>query len=201
MTDTEKPEIETIVDYFKQNIPGCGITDAEIEDLRQLYPNVSYKDVRRVFYQAYRNKALQPISYMLRQLRIIKPELDPKNKSDPFNTQVNQTRARAYGQRVEIGTDWHAIYAKMDAERDTARREYEVKHGIGSYDEEQARQCEELRKKFEQLGEKQYRETYGVDKHPKPPQGYDTWDDKRKQWYDDLWAGVFDLMKKDEGAI
>ena len=41
--DKEKPSIEIVVNYFKANIPGCGITDAEIDDLRQLYPKVSYK--------------------------------------------------------------------------------------------------------------------------------------------------------------
>lgn len=192
--EKEKPQVEVLVNYFKENIPGCGVTDAEIEDLRKLYPSVSYKDLNRVFHQALKQRALQPLSYMLRQLRIIRPE------ADPFNSQINKTRARAYGQRVETGTDWQAIYARMDAERDKKRIKYDRTHGAGSYDREQARQCQELSKNFARLGEEQYLRTHGVEKNSKPVQGYDSWSDEDKRWYDDLIAGVFELMDKDDKA-
>lgn len=139
----EKPPIESLVKYLKEQLPGCGINDAEIDDLRRLYPNVSYSDVNRVFHQAINKHAMQPISFMNRQLRLFRPS------SDPFNTQVNQRTA--YGKRIEKGTDWQTIYAEQRAERDRQRQAYDRVHGTGAFDKKSQKENEELHQKFVEL--------------------------------------------------
>ena len=183
--DKEKPSIEVVVNYFKSNIPGCGITDAEIDDLRQLYPKVSYKDMSRVFHQALNQHAMQPVSYMTRQLRILRPP------TDPFNTQINQRTA--YGKRIEKGTDWDAKQAEVDQSRGINRQSYDQAHGAGSFDRKKRQECEELHQKFVEL-DRQVEQN----KQPTPIAGYDAWSDEDKAWYDDLVEGVMHLIDEDE---
>ena len=181
----EKPTIEAMVNYFKATIPGCGIAESELDDLRQLYPKVSYKDLRRTFYQAIKSKAMQPVSYMTRQLRILRPE------ADPFNTQVNQKTA--YGKRVEQGTDWDAKQAEADQSRGANRQSYDQVHGAGAYDRKKKQECEELHQKFVELDRQAEQ-----NKQPTPVAGYDAWSDEDKAWYDDLVEGVMHLIDEDK---
>ena len=183
--DKEKPSIEIVVNYFKANIPGCGITDAEIDDLRQLYPKVSYKDMSRVFHQALNQHAMQPVSYMTRQLRILRPP------TDPFNTQINQRTA--YGKKIEKGTDWDAKQAEVDQSRGLNRQSYDQTHGAGAFDRKKRQECEELHQKLVELDRQAEQ-----NKQPTPVAGYDAWSDEDKAWYDDLVEGVMRLIDEDE---
>lgn len=141
--DKTKPAISSLVTYLKNQIPNCLITDEEIKELKLLYPNATYKDVNRVFHQAIKNHAMQPISFMNRQLRLFRPS------SDPFNTQVNQRTA--YGKQIEKGTDWQTIYAEQRAERDRQRQAYDRVHGAGAFDKKSQKENEELHQKFVEL--------------------------------------------------
>lgn len=141
--DKPKPSIDKLVNYLKEQIPNCLITDEEIKELKLLYPNATYKDVNRVFHQAIKNHAMQPISFMNRQLRLFRPA------SDPFNTQVNQRTA--YGKRIEKGTDWQTIYAEQRAECDRQRQAYDKVHGAGAFDKKSQKENEELHQKFVEL--------------------------------------------------
>lgn len=141
--DKPKPSIDKLVAYLKEQIPNCLITDEEIKELKLLYPNATYKDVNRVFHQAIKNHAMQPISFMNRQLRLFRPA------SDPFNTQVNQRTA--YGKRIEKGTDWQTIYAEQRAECDRQRQAYDKVHGAGAFDKKSQKENEELHQKFVEL--------------------------------------------------
>lgn len=183
--DKEKPSIEVVVNYFKANIPGCGITDAEIDDLKQLYPKVSYKDMSRVFHQALNQHAMQPVSYMTRQLRILRPP------TDPFNTQINQQTA--YGKKIEKGTDWDAKQAEVDQSRGLNCQSYDQTHGKGAFDHKKRQECEELHQKFVELDRQAEQ-----NKQPTPVAGYDAWSDEDKAWYDDLVEGVMHLIDEDE---
>lgn len=183
--DKEKPSIEVVVNYFKANIPGCGITDAEIDDLKQLYPKVSYKDLSRVFHKALNQHAMQPVSYMTRQLRIF------RSVADPFNTQINQQTA--YGKKIEKGTDWDAKKNEADYTRVLERQSYDQIHGAGAFDRKKRQDCEELRQKFVELEKEAEKE-----KQPTQVAGYDAWPDEDKAWYDDLVQGAMDLIDEDE---
>lgn len=141
--DKPKPSIDKLVAYLKEQIPNCLITDEEIKELKLLYPHATYKDVNRVFHQAIKNHAMQPISFMNRQLRLFRPS------SDPFNTQVNQRTA--YGRRIEKGTDWQTIYAEQRAECDRQRQAYDKVHGAGAFDKKLQKENEELHQKFVEL--------------------------------------------------
>lgn len=143
MMDKPKPSIDKLVAYLKEQIPNCLIIDEEIKELKLLYPNATYKDVNRVFHQAIKNHAMQPISFMNRQLRLFRPA------SDPFNTQVNQRTA--YGKRIEKGTDWQTIYAEQRAECDRQRQAYDKVHGAGAFDKKSQKENEELHQKFVEL--------------------------------------------------
>ena len=143
MMDKPKPSIDKLVAYLKEQISNCLITDEEIKELKLLYPNATYKDVNRVFHQAIKNHAMQPISFMNRQLRLFRPA------SDPFNTQVNQRTA--YGRRIEKGTDWQTIYAEQRAECDRQRQAYDKVHGAGAFDKKSQKENEELHQKFVEL--------------------------------------------------
>lgn len=139
----EKPSIETIVSYLKTNIQGCYVGDAEIAELKILYPNVSSKDLRRVFYEAINKKPMQPVSYMTRRLRVLKPE------GDPFNTQV-----RSYsntGRRIEKGVDWQARYAEIRDKRAEEERQYDQQHGAGSWRKKQDQECRQIHLGFVEL--------------------------------------------------
>lgn len=183
--DKEKPSIEVVVNYFKANIPGCGITDAEIDDLKRLYSRVSYKDLSRVFHQALNHHAMQPVSYMTRQLRILRPA------ADPFNTQINQQTA--YGKKIEKGTDWDAKKNEADYTRVLERQSYDQIHGAGAFDRKKRQECEELHQKFVEL-DRQVEQN----KQLTPVAGYDAWSDEDKAWYDDLVEGVMHLIDEDE---
>ena len=52
MATDKKPPIESLLPYFKEQIPGCGISDSELEELRRIYPQVSFKAHNRVYHEA-----------------------------------------------------------------------------------------------------------------------------------------------------
>ena len=141
-----KPPIESLIPYLKEQIPNCGISDSEIAELRKIYPLVSFKDIRRVYYEAINKKSRQPISYMVRALQVIKPQNDPFR----LNPQARYNGNR----RVEIGTDWSAKNAEIQAKRDAQRQAYDRVHGAGTYDAKVHAKTVELQKIFKTLTNK-----------------------------------------------
>lgn len=146
MATATKPPIESLLPYLREQIPGCGISDSELNELRRIYPEVSFKDVKRVYYEAINKKAMQPISYMVRRLQVLKP------KNDPFKL---NPQARYNGKiRVEIGTDWDAKNAEIQAKRDAQRQAYDRVHGQGAYDAKVHAKTVELQRIFKTLTNK-----------------------------------------------
>ena len=141
-----KPPIESLIPYLKEQIPNCGISDSEIAELRKIYPLVSFKDIRRVYYEAINKKSMQPISYMVRALQVIKPQNDPFR----LNPQARYNGKR----RVEVGTDWDAKNAEIQAKRDAQRQAYDRVHGVGAYDAKVHAKTVELQKIFKTLTNK-----------------------------------------------
>lgn len=139
-----KPPIESLLPYLREQIPGCGISDSELNELRRIYPEVSFKDVKRVYYEAINKKAMQPISYMVRRLQVLKPSNDPFH----LNPQV-----RYSGRRVKKGTDWKAKEAKKKAQEDAERQAYDKVHGTGAYDAERAKETAKWREIYSHLDE------------------------------------------------
>lgn len=138
-----KPPIESLIPYLKEQIPNCGISDSEIAELRKIYPLVSFKDIRCVYYEAINKKSMQPISYMVRALQVIKPQTDPFR----LNPQARYNGNR----RVEVGTDWKAKNAEIQAKRDAERQAYDRVHGAGAFDKKSQKENEELYQKFVEL--------------------------------------------------
>lgn len=146
MATATKPPIESLLPYLKEQIPNCGISDSELNELRRIYPEVSYKDINRVYHEAINKKAMQPISYMVRRLQVLKPT------NDPFKL---NPQAKYSGKiRVEIGTDWNAKNAEIQAKRDAQRQAYDRVHGAGAYDAKVHEKTEELKKIFKTLTNK-----------------------------------------------
>lgn len=141
-----KPPIESLLPYLREQIPGCGISDSELNELRRIYPEASFKDVKRVYYEAINKKAMQPISYMVRRLQVLKPANDPfkLNPQAKYNGKI----------RVEIGTDWNAKNAEIQAKRDAQRQAYDRVHGTGAYDAKVHAKTVELQKIFKTLTNK-----------------------------------------------
>lgn len=141
-----KPPIESLLPYLREQIPGCGISDSELNELRRIYPEASFKDVKRVYYEAINKKAMQPISYMVRRLQVLKPTNDPfkLNPQAKYNGKI----------RVEIGTDWDAKNAEIQAKRDAQRQAYDRVHGTGAYDAKVHAKTVELQKIFKTLTNK-----------------------------------------------
>lgn len=146
MATATKPPIESLIPYLKEQIPNCGISDSEIAELRKIYPLVSFKDVRRVYYEAINKKSMQPISYMVRALQVIRPQNDPFR----LNPQARYNGKR----RVEVGTDWDAKNAEIQAKRDAQRQAYDRVHGVGAYDAKVHAKTVELQKIFKTLTNK-----------------------------------------------
>ena len=146
MATDKKPPIESLLPYLKEQIPGCGISDSELEELRRIYPHTNVKDIKRVYYEAINKKAMQPISYMIRRLQVLKPPNDPfkLNPQAKYNGKI----------RVEIGTDWDAKNAEIQAKRDAQRQAYDRVHGAGAYDAKVHAKTEELKKIFKTLTNK-----------------------------------------------
>lgn len=145
MATATKPPIESLLPYLREQIPGCGISDSELNELRRIYPEVSYKDINRVYHEAINKKAMQPISYMVRRLQVIKPQ------NDPFRL---NPQAKYSGRRVEIGTDWNAKRAEQKRKEDAQRQAYDSVHGQGAYDAKVHEKTEELKKIFKTLTNK-----------------------------------------------
>lgn len=146
MATATKPPIESILPYLREQIPGCGISDSELNELRRIYPEASFKDIKRVYYEAINKKAMQPISYMVRRLQVLKPA------NDPFKL---NPQARYNGKiRVEIGTDWSAKNAEIQAKRDAQRQAYDRVHGTGAYDAKVHAKTVELQRIFKTLTNK-----------------------------------------------
>lgn len=138
-----KPPIESLLPFLREKIPGCGISDSELAGLRRIYPQADFKDVKRVYYEAINKKAMQPISYMVRRLQVLKPS------NDPFRL---NPQARYSGKvRVEVGTDWQTKYAEIDAKKDKQRQAYDQVHGAGAYDAMQSKKTADLKEKFSKL--------------------------------------------------
>lgn len=146
MATATKPPIESLLPYLREQIPGCGISDSELNELRRIYPEASFKDIKRVYYEAINKKAMQPISYMVRRLQVLKPA------NDPFRL---NPQARYNGKiRVEVGTDWKAKNAEIQAKRDAQRQAYDRVHGVGAYDAKVHAKTVELQKIFKTLTNK-----------------------------------------------
>lgn len=141
-----KPPIERLLPYLKEQIPGCGISDSELDQLRGIYPQVSFKALNRVYHEAINKKAMQPISYMVRRLQVLKPSNDPFH----LNPQARYNDKR----RIEIGTDWNAKQAKLDQQRESERQAYDRVHGAGAYDAKVHAKTVELQKIFKTLTNK-----------------------------------------------
>lgn len=141
-----KPPIESLLPFLREQIPGCGISDSELAELRRIYPQADFKDVKRVYYEAINKKAMQPISYMVRRLQVLKPSNDPFR----LNPQARYSGKR----RIEIGTDWNAKQAKLDQQRESERQAYDKVHGAGAYDAKVHAKTEELKKIFKTLTNK-----------------------------------------------
>lgn len=141
-----KPPIESLLPFLREQIPGCGISDSELNELRRIYPEASFKDVKRVYYEAINKKAMQPISYMVRRLQVLKPANDPfkLNPQAKYNGKI----------RVEIGTDWNAKNAEIQAKRDAQRQAYDRVHGTGAFDAKVHAKTVELQKIFKTLTNK-----------------------------------------------
>ena len=146
MATDKKPPIESLLPYLKEQIPGCGISDSELEELRRIYPHTNVKDIKRVYYEAINKKAMQPISYMIRRLQVLKPTNDPfkLNPQAKYNGKI----------RVEIGTDWDAKNAEIQAKRDAQRQAYDRVHGAGAFDAKVHAKTVELQKIFKTLTNK-----------------------------------------------
>lgn len=145
MATDKKPPIESLLPYLRDQIPGCGISDSELAELRKVYPLVSFKDIRRVYYEAINKKSMQPISYIVRALQVIRPQND-LFKLNP--------QARYGTRRVEVGTDWDAKNAEIQAKRDAQRQAYDRVHGAGAYDTKVHAKTVELQKIFKTLTNK-----------------------------------------------
>ena len=141
-----KPPIERLLPYLKEQIPGCGISDSELDQLRGIYPQVSFKALNRVYHEAINKKAMQPISYMVRRLQVLKPSNDPFH----LNPQARYSDKR----RIEIRTDWNAKQAKLDQQRESERQAYDKVHGTGAYDAKQKAITADLKEKFSKLTNK-----------------------------------------------
>lgn len=141
-----KPPIERLLPYLKEQIPGCGISDSELDQLRGIYPQVSFKALNRVYHEAINKKAMQPISYMVRRLQVLKPSNDPFH----LNPQARYSDKR----RIEIGTDWNAKQAKLNQQRESERQAYDKVHGTGAYDAKQKAITADLKEKFSKLTNK-----------------------------------------------
>lgn len=141
-----KPPIERLLPYLKEQIPGCGISDSELDQLRGIYPQVSFKALNRVYHEAINKKAMQPISYMVRRLQVLKPS------NDPFH--LNPQARYSVKRRIEIGTDWNAKQAKLDQQRESERQAYDKVHGTGAYDAKQKAITADLKEKFSKLTNK-----------------------------------------------
>ena len=152
MAEKTKPTIKVIVDYLQGQIPGCGISDSEIEAFKPVYDYSSWDQLAKVFHSAINKQVMQPLSYMTSQLRVIKPPVDPFNPQ--ISTQSNQNRRWAYKRRVEIGTDWDAKNAEIEAKRDAQRQVYDRVHGAGAYNAKVHAKTEELKKIFKTLTNK-----------------------------------------------
>lgn len=147
MAEKTKPTIKVIVDYLQGKIPGCGISDSEIEAFKPVYDYSSWDQLAKAFHSAINKQVMQPISYMTNQLRVIKPQVDP------FNPQAStQTSNRwSYKRRIEIGTDWDAKNAEIQAKRDAQRQAYDRVHGAGAYDARLKASTADLAEKFRHL--------------------------------------------------
>lgn len=135
-----KPSVDALLDYLPKAIPNCRITQEEINDFKELYDNVEYNDIYRVYHQAIDRHSMQPLSLINRQLRIIKPS------SDPFNPQVKK---RSFSNKsVEQGTDWKAVSLRFEKFRSRTRAEYDAKHGKGAFDKRDKETNEFIHKSF-----------------------------------------------------
>lgn len=138
----DKPKIKDLVDYLKVQIPNCSINQAEIDDLKGLYQNVSYKDLNRAFHQAIKQHCMQPVSYITRQLRVIRPA------ADPFNNQINGRNQFSCGKSVEGRTDWDVVEQKLQQSRENKKTEYDRIHGDGAFERKEQENYQKIHQFF-----------------------------------------------------
>lgn len=142
---TDKPTIESLIPYLKKQIPGCSISMSEVDQLKSIYDRCSVKDIRRVFYGAIKHKAIQPFSYMFRQLQIIKPET-------PFDsTKLNSQRFNYRGRRIDSGTNWDAKRDEFYQNMDEMKSRYDAQFGDGAWDKGNSVACQHLKEQFKFL--------------------------------------------------
>lgn len=140
----DKPKIEDLVDYLKVQIPNCSISQPEMDDLKGLYPNISYKDLNRVFHQAIKQHCMQPLSYITRQLRVLRPA------ADPFNSQISKSTKRGFSTKkaVEVGTDWAEVELKRQNKREQLIVNYNQVHGAGAFEQKEQEDCQKIHQFF-----------------------------------------------------
>lgn len=143
----QKPPISSLASYLKDQIPGCNITNEEVTELKRIYPQIAYKDINRVFHEAINKRALQPFSYILRRLQIIKPS------NDPFKLNP-QAKYNGRGVRVEIGTDWDTKTAQLHEKKEQYRQQYDQVHGAGAYDKKHDQEMARLKEIYKGLTNK-----------------------------------------------
>lgn len=112
-----KPKIEDIIKYLKSQIPNCSVNQNEVDDLKNLYPKVSRKDIVIAIKRAVKQRALQPVFYVNQQLRITMP--------DPFNPGISQD------QGFKNGTDWDAKEEQFLESKQAEEQAYDRQHGHG----------------------------------------------------------------------
>lgn len=96
---SHKPKFDEFLGYVRFYFNGMEITDAEIESLRKIYDDVTRDDLARALKFARSNASFNPLSTIIRQLKMFKPSLLD------INRQQNVTY-NFQGKKIEKGTDW-----------------------------------------------------------------------------------------------
>lgn len=132
-----KPKIEDIVKYLKSQIPNCSVNQNEVDDLKNLYPKVSRKDIVIAIKRAVRQRALQPVFYVNQQLRIVMP--------DPFNPGISQD------QSFKNGTDWDAKEEQFWESKQAEEQAYDRQHGKGAWKQKEKDELNRLHNFFAKI--------------------------------------------------
>lgn len=167
-----KPSFDQFVQAVKANFPPeAQITHADEDNLREVFDSATREQLAEAYRYAQKYSPLTPLSTIYRQL----------GGDGIYRPTFNEQYHTGDGRRVENGTDWQAIYARMDAERANRRAEYDQTHGAGAFDRAEAEKQKELHNYFIQI-------------EAEPPKlgkddsvdDYDSWSDEDKKWYDNL---------------
>ena len=145
----KKPTLEQLQGYLQEYIPGCNISQTETDEIRELYDSASLTDIRKIFKQAVRARALQPISYMFRQLLIIRPPKRQINEATTLNTQLRTYTSS--GKSIEHSKDWNTVYDRLESEREEQRQEYDRQHGKGAWKQKEKDELNRLHNFFAKI--------------------------------------------------